>query len=421
LFDIAPSAFENLTMLELEEARGRILALIRPLPAETVPLDEAAGRVLAEPVISPLDLPLFDNSAMDGYAVRSADLTQATASSPVGLKLAGTVPAGDVSMTQVQQGTCVRIFTGSALPPGADAVVMQEDTKRAGKTEKNVLFLEAVKPWENVRLRGEDVKSGSQLFSVGDNMTMGGLSLLAAVGLKEIKVGRQPVIGLLATGNELREAGEPLAPGKIYESNRVSLAALLKRTGAIPRKFPLVPDTLVATQSALQRALAECDGVVTTGGVSVGELDLVKKAFEGIGGELQFWKVAVKPGKPFVFGRWREKFLFGLPGNPVSALVTFLVLVRPALRRWQGAAKVDLPTHPGILAEPLVNRGDRRHFLRVKVDQSGSVRSSGVQASHILSSLMAANGLVDVPPRTTLEKGTVTQIIRLGDENPSSK
>ena len=176
------------------------------------------------------------------------------------------------------------------------------------------------------------------------------------------------MVGLLATGSELQEPGQPLAPGRIYESNRLALAALMERAGAVPRTFPLVADVLAATSLALADAFNQCDAVVTSGGVSVGEMDFIKRAFEQIGGELQFWKVAIKPGRPFAFGRCRGKLLFGLPGNPVSALVTFLLLVRPALLRWQGATDVSLPVHPGVLAEPLVNHGERRHFMRVKVD-----------------------------------------------------
>jgi molybdopterin molybdotransferase len=234
---------------------------------------------------------------------------------------------------------------------------------------------------------------------------------LAAVGLTNVSVGRRPVVGLLATGSELQEPGQPLAFGRIYESNRLALATLTERAGAVPRPFPLVADELAATSLALADACIQCDVVVTTGGVSVGELDFVKRAFQQIGGELAFLKVAIKPGRPFAFGRCRGKLLFGLPGNPVSALVTFLLLVRPALLRWQGAANVSLPDHPAVLAEPLVNDGGRRHFIRVKVDSAGNIWSAGVQASHVLSSLAVANGLVDVPANTTLPAGATVPVL----------
>jgi len=219
-------------------------------------------------------------------------------------------------------------------------------------------------------------------------------------------------VGILATGSELREAGQPLEPGQIYESNRAALAALIRCAGGNSMVFPLVPDSLAATRLSLEEALNHCDVVVTCGGVSVGEMDFVKPAFEESGGQLGFWQVAIKPGRPFVFGRRGNRFLFGLPGNPASALVTFLLLVRPALRRWQGAAEIALPTHAGVLVEPLANPGDRRHFVRVSVSQAGQVRSAGAQVSHVISSLAAANGLVDVPPRTTLLAGKTVQVMR---------
>jgi len=209
----------------------------------------------------------------------------------------------------------------------------------------------------------------------------------------------------------LREPGSALLPGQIFESNRTMLTPLVARAGGLPKVFPLVTDTLAATQAALERALSECDIVVTSGGVSVGETDFVKAAFESLGGELQFWKVAIRPGRPFVFGRRSGKFLFGLPGNPVSAFVTFLLLVRPALLNWQGARDVTLPAHPGVLGEAISNPGDRRHFIRVRVDQEGKIFSTGKQASHVLASLATAEGLLDLPPQTTLATGTTVRIL----------
>lgn len=398
-------------MLELEEARERILAAIPTLPSESIGVSAALGRILAAPVHSPVDLPGFDNSAMDGYAVRADDLIRASAESPVALQLRGETPAGAAPEPTVTAGTCVRVFTGSVLPEGADAVVMQEDTRRA-PGEAKVLFSEPIKPWENIRLRGEDVKQGALLFAAGDRVGLGALAVLAATGHTEIRANRRPEIGVLSTGNELIEAGQPLTPGKIYESNRTTLAALLAQSGANVKTFPHVPDDLSGTQAALENAFNQSDGVVTTGGVSVGEYDYVKSAFTRLGGALDFWQVAIRPGKPFVFGRWGDKFLFGLPGNPISAVVTFLLLVRPTLLRWQGAANCDLPGSPGTLMEPLVNRGERRHFVRVTTDAAGGVRSAGVQSSHILSSLAKANGLVNVPPRTTLKAGSIVSVLR---------
>src|ERR1051325_17832 len=392
-------------MLELEEALERILAAVPPATPENIPLSAADGRVLSGRMLASVDLPPFDNSSMDGYAVRAEDVAAAKPEAPVGLVLAGRVAAGENLPGTMAAGTCVRLFTGSPLPAGADAVVMQEDTRIEPGNPQSVLFLDGAKRWENVRFKGEDVKRGAVLAEAGEVLGTGRLCLLGASGMGQVRVGRQPVVAVMATGSELVEPGQALAPGQIFESNRLGLAALIRRTGAIPKVFPLVADTLAATRVALAEAFQECDLVVTSGGVSVGEMDFIKRAFEEIGGELQFWKVAIKPGRPFVFGRQGDKFLFGLPGNPVSALVTFLLLARPALLRWQGATEAGLPGFPGELAEPLANPSERRHFMRVRVDTAGEIHSTGMQASHGLNALAAANGLVDVPPKTTLRAG----------------
>ena len=399
-------------MLEFEEALARVLAAVPAPTTENVSLSDAAGRVLVERVRSPIDLPGLDNSAMDGYGLRATDVASARPDSPARLRLAGKVAAGEAFAGEITAGTCVRVFTGSPLPLGADAVVMQEETRVEPDAPGEVLILAPAVLGENVRSRGEDVKRDLTLSEAGEVLTAGRIGLLAAVGLTCVRVGRQPVVGLLATGSELQEPGQPLAPGRIYECNRIALAALMKRIGALPRTFPLVADVLAATSTALANAFNQCDAVVTTGGVSVGEMDFIKRAFEQVGGELQFWKLAIKPGRPFAFGRCRGKLFFGLPGNPASALVTFLLLVRPALLRWQGATTVSLPVHAGVLAEPLVNQGERRHFMRVKVGPSGKVYSAGVQASHVLSSVAMANGLVDVPANTTLAAGAAMPVLR---------
>ncbi|HXC99621.1 MAG TPA: molybdopterin molybdotransferase MoeA, partial [Verrucomicrobiae bacterium] len=288
---------------------------------------------------------------------------------------------------------------------------MQEDSRLDAAAPGFVQFVESIKPWENIRFRGEDLKRGAVLGEPGDRINAGRLSLLAAAGLDRLVVGRRPVTGLLATGSELLEAGQPAVAGKIYESNRAGLAALAAQAGAEPIIFPIVRDTLPDTRDALEAALQSCDVLVTCGGVSVGETDFVKDAFTQLGGALDFWKVAIRPGRPFAFGRCGKKFLFALPGNPVSAFVTFLLLVRPALAHWQGAREIALPARRGTLSEPLPNPGDRRHFARVFIDADGHTRSAGAQASHVLASLAAANGLVDVPPQTTLPSGAAVTVL----------
>jgi len=398
-------------MLSLEQARERILDAIRPLPAETADLNEALGRFTLEPLRSSVDLPPANNSSMDGYAVRAEDLAAAGASAPVALRVIGTAPAGVVIDRTVEPGTCVRVFTGSTLPRGADAVVMQEDVRQNSQDPSSVLFVEGAPPWENVRLRGEDVKAGALLLEAGEKLTAPRLSFLAAAGISSVRVGRRPVAGLLATGNELREPGVPLEPGAIYESNRIGLAALARQAGALPKVYPLVRDELAATQAALEQALSECDVVISSGGVSVGEMDWVKAAFEAIGGRLDFWTVSMRPGKPFAFGCWKEKLLFGLPGNPVSALVSFVLLTRPGLLRLQGAREVLPRSIHATLSEPLANPAGRRHFMRVMLDERGGARSAGLQSSHILSAMARADGLVDVPPKATLAAGTLVGVL----------
>jgi len=397
-------------MLQLEEAIDRILATLPPPTTETIALSDARGRVVAQAVRSLVDLPPFDNSAMDGYAVHAADVQGAKTDKPARLRLSGKVAAGEVLARSISPGECVRLFTGSPLPTGSDSVIMQEDTRVEPNLPNEVLVLDAVRPWENVRLRGEDVRSGEPMASEGEILKAGHLCLFAAGGISRISVARQPTVGLIATGSELREPGQPLSVGQIYESNRLGLSSLLKTAGAKPIIYPVVEDTLSATEQALSRAFAECDIVVTAGGASVGELDLIKPAFSELGGELDFWKVAMRPGRPFMFGRWQGKFLFGLPGNPVSALVTLLLLVWPAVRRWQGAKEVALPAVPGVLAESLANLGTRRHFIRVRLESNGAVRLAGPQESHMLHSFATAHGLIDVPPQTTLPAGTPVQV-----------
>ncbi|MBC8001344.1 MAG: molybdopterin molybdotransferase MoeA [Opitutaceae bacterium] len=393
-------------MLSLEAAQQLIIDSIEPLPAVSVPLDQAAGRILAEHLVSSVNLPGFDNSAMDGYAVRAADVSSATVETPLALRLIGRAAAGEVFSGELIRGTCVRVFTGSTLPVGADAVIMQEDTQVEAAYATTVLMLDSVKPWENVRFMGEDIKAGTPLLQSGLRLTPGRIQVLAATGHGAAKVGASPQIALLSTGNELVEPGQPLGAGKIYESNRSALAALVRHAGCLPCSLPIVADDPTATEAALRSAFSNHDVVISSGGVSVGELDFVKGAFELLGGRLEFWKVAIKPGRPFVFGRLGQKLFFGLPGNPASAMVTFALLVRPALLRLQGAAEWSLPVLRADLAESLVNNGDRRHFMRVCRDPKGLIKSAGGQGSHQLSSLADAEGLVDVPAKTSLPAGS---------------
>ncbi|HIL68422.1 MAG TPA: molybdopterin molybdenumtransferase MoeA, partial [Verrucomicrobia bacterium] len=350
--------------------------------------------------------------AMDGFAVRAADLEKADRNNRIELACVATVEAGSETRRAVDTGECIRIFTGAPLPHGADAVVMQEDTENS-EDSGQVLFAEPIKPWENIRFRGEDIRSGSSIASTGHRIGIGVRAVLYGAGVSELEVVQKPKVAVLATGNELREPGEvPLAPGQIYETNRSTLAAFIEKSGCEAVVFPLVPDTLEATQEAFRRAFKECDAVITSGGVSVGQMDFVKTAFDRIGGELSFWRVAMRPGKQFGFGRFQSKYWFGLPGNPVSSVVTFLLLVRPALDRLSGLSDLVMERRKGTLGEDLSNPGNRTHFFRVifKADNS-MVFSAGAQGSHRLLSLSQSNGLLEVPPDTIFKAGQECEVL----------
>ena len=401
-------------MLSLEEAVERSLAAAPLLGSEIVPLANAGGRFVASPLKAGVSLPGFDNSAMDGYAARSADLNGATTESPVELSCIGVIPAGAHPVDTVGEGTCMRIFTGSPIPKGADAVIMQEDCSTPGD-DHTVRCNDSIKPWENIRLKGEDVREGDPLITPGMRITAGTIGLLAATGHHSVEVSLRPKVGLVTTGSELVEPPGELQPGEIYESNRAMLASLVSKANGLPTPYPIVPDTLEATVAALERAFAENDAVLTSGGVSVGDHDHVRPAIERLGGSLDFWKVAVKPGKPFVLGQVGGKPVFGMPGNPVSAIITYLLMVRPALLKMQGASEWRLAKRSGRLADELVNKGDRRHFVRVTIDDLGLVRSVGGQRSHMLGSLAQSNSLVDLPPGSRLAKGDSVDVLLIDD------
>ncbi len=386
-----------------------VLGRMEPLGTERVALAQARGRVLAEDVAARVDLPVWDQSAMDGYALRAEDVAGATAATPASLHCVAETPAGSVFGGKVGASQCVRVFTGTPLPAGTDAVVMQEDTRC---TESTVLVSEIVRPWENIRLRGEDVRAGETVLSRGTRLSAVTMGLLAAQGVERLEVCQIPSVALIATGNELREAGVALGPGEIHESNRLMLGGMLAADGLRAATQPIVADRLDATCAALEHAATTCEAVITIGGASVGRHDLVRPALEALGGAMHFWKVAIKPGKPFCFGTLSGKPVFGLPGNPVSALVTYLLLVRPALLRLAGASDLALPSHPARLGEALFNHGDRRHFMRVRMDEAGTAWATGLQSSHALRGLAGACGMVDVPPGALLAMGATVTVLR---------
>jgi molybdopterin molybdotransferase len=395
-------------MISVEDACARILAAVQPLSPIDLALRQAYNSYAAADLFAKVDLPGFDNSAMDGYAVRFADLKTASAESPVILQCIARIAAGEHLSSPISAGQCARVFTGSMMPEGADAVVMQEDVVLADGG--GIRFVEAAKPLENVRLRGEDVRKGSKIVSAGEKLTAARLGLLAASGHASASVHRGCRVALLATGSELSEPGVELRPGGIYESNRTMLGAFLAPLKCGIDDHPIVRDDLQSTIAALRTAFGSADLVVSSGGVSVGEYDFVKQAFQALGGSVDLWQIAMRPGKPFTFGQVNGKFLFGLPGNPVSAFVTFLLLVRPAILKMHGARNYGQAMIEGELAESIVNRGDRRHFVRVRFE-NGKIYPAGGQKSHMIGSLSQANALLDVAPGAELKAASRAKVI----------
>ncbi len=365
----------------IDEALALVLAHVRPLPLEDVAVASAAGRVLGEDGRAVTDLPPFDSSAMDGYAVRAAD-------TPGALRVVGHSAAGRPELGAVGPGEAVVISTGAVVPAGADAVVPVERT--AGD-----VVVETVGKWDNVRPRGGDTRAGDVVVPAGSLLGPPQVSALAAAGVAVVRCGRRPRVAVLSTGSELRVPGEPLAPGEIYESNSVLVAAQLDVAGAIATVFPIVADDAAATRAALEQAL-EHDVLITTGGVSVGPHDLVRATLAELGAQEVFWRVAVKPGKPIAFAVRGEALVFGLPGNPVSSLVGFELFVRPALRALQGAREPGPEFLPGRLARAVQRTLERDELVRARRTGDRLEPLSG-QDSHMIVRAAAANALVLIP------------------------
>ena len=373
-------------MISVAEAKAKILETVVPRPSVQVTLAEARGRILAEEIRSPFDLPLFTNSAMDGYAVRGAD-------HPVLLTLVATVAAGEILETPLPEGSAVRIFTGAMLPDGADAVVKQEEVIQS---DQKIRILRPVSPGENVRYRGEELKQGDLLLAKGGRLSSGAIGLLATVGLHEVPVHLPPKVGLLVTGSEIVTDPKNLAPGKILDSNSFALAAALQELGLVPSFIRRCRDEKGSLLRSVQEGLETVDFLMVTGGVSVGDFDFVREVAQEIGVQEIFWKVKQKPGKPIFFGKGGTKFLFGLPGNPVSTLVCYYEYVRPALLATMGASDHFLPALRMPLAESFRKKPGLMHFLRGKFSAS-RVEILPHQSSHMMTSFAQANCLIIVP------------------------
>ena len=365
----------------IDEALALVLSRVRPLPLEDVPVASAAGRVLGADALAVTDLPPFDSSAMDGYAVRAVD-------TPGHLRVVGHSAAGRPEPGTVGPGQAVVISTGAVVPAGADAVVPVERT--SGDVD-----VERVAEGENVRPRGGDTRAGDVVVAAGGMLGPPQVSALAAAGVAVVRCGRRPRAAVLATGSELRAPGEPLAPGEIYESNSVLIAAQLRAAGAAPTVFPVVADDAAATRAALE-AVLDHDVVITSGGVSVGPHDLVRTTLEELGAREVFWRVAVKPGKPIAFSVRGDTLVFGLPGNPVSSLVGFELFVAPALRALQGLRNPGPDFLPGRLTRSVRRTAERDELVRARRvgDQLEPLRG---QDSHMIVRAAAANALVLIP------------------------
>jgi molybdopterin molybdotransferase len=417
-------------MISVEEARGRILAVIERLPAEEKELADALGQVLAEDITSPVTIPPLDNTSMDGYAVRAVDTAGANEASPVELRVVGEVAAGYIFAGEVERGTAVRIMTGAPIPRGADAIVPFEETDEPpgrnfgsfAKGRDSVGVLKAAEAGANVRRAGEDVIQGSEVLRAGTELGAAQIGVLASLGKRTVRVYRRPVVAVISTGDELLELGQPHAPGKIYDSNSYSVAALVREAGGVPLHLGISRDTVEDLTARIQEALKACDLLITTAGVSRGDYDVVKDVLLREG-EVDFWTVRMRPGKPLAFGAFeapdgRVVPHIGLPGNPVSSMVTFELFGRATIFKMMGREGWERPTLRVTVEDRIVNSDGRRFLARgiVRRQEGRYVASlTGPQGSGILTSMALANALVVCPEDVAaLEPGDEADAMMLG-------
>ncbi|MFN8529844.1 MAG: gephyrin-like molybdotransferase Glp [Anaerolineae bacterium] len=395
-------------LLSVDEALARILIDFQCLKSEPVPLDHAWGRVLAQDITAPHALPPFANSSMDGFAVRAANLKDATKDQPVRLRVVADIPAGHAAAIVLKDGEAARIMTGAALPEGSDAVIPVEETDANFQKGQplaigsEVSVYAALKPGDSVRAIGEDVRAGDTVLSEGMLISPGAVGVLAALGIAEVPMVRRPRVAIISSGDELVPVEMPLTPGTIHDANSYTLSALIRQYGAVPLRIPTARDTLDDVRRAFQEALdSGADVILSSAGVSVGAVDLVRTVLEQMG-QLSFWRINLRPGKPLAYGRVGEVPFFGLPGNPVSAMVTFEVFVRPVLLKLAG--RTDQPqTIQAALAEDIPADG-RRTYFRVTLQAEKDrwiAHLTGTQSSGALSSMVKADGLLILPEGVT--------------------
>lgn len=387
-------------MISEENALQKVLEPICPLPPRKLSILNALGHYAAEDYFAQLPLPVFDNSAMDGYAVIARDCRNGAR-----LRVIGEQPAGVDRQLRVSHSETIRIFTGAPMPSGADAVVMQEDVTRE---RDEILINTDVDVGEFVRRRGCDLGEGQKVLNAGERIRATTIGLLASQGFSEIAVGGKVRVGIISTGDELAKPVEKLEPGQIYDSNLVFLQSLAQRCNAVVATAEHCGDDLDSLGKSFRRGIQN-HILIATGGVSVGEHDLVQQTLRDLGAKIDIWRVAIKPGKPFLFGRVGDCFVFGLPGNPVSAFVTFLQFVRPAILKLMGATNIELPKVPAKLLVDLKNDGDRPHYVRGK-HEDGKFAPIGRQESHALFGLSQSNALLRVDVGQSLTAGEIVDV-----------
>ena len=403
-------------MITVEEALDKILFRILPLGYEKVSILEALGRVMAENIYANRDIPPFNNSGMDGYAVRSEGIQNASSHHPVRLEVIEDLPAGFVSKKRVEKGKAIRIMTGAAIPKGADTVVPVEDTKQ---DDQFVLIFTTLPSDENIRKAGEDVKKGERVISAGDLIRPSEVGMIASVRRSFVSVYQRPLVAILCTGEELVDVDGILDEVKIVSSNSYTLAAQVKDCGAIPVQLGIVRDRKEEIKEKLLQGI-RADVLISSAGVSVGDYDFVKDALKDLGMEMIFWKVAMQPGRPLVFGTIQGKPVFGLPGNPVSSMVSFEQFVRPSLLKMMGHRQLYRPVIEAVLKEDIQKKPGRRHFMRafVSFEKDQYFASvTGPQGSGILKSMVKANGLVIVPEDREMVRAGEKVKVQLLDRN----
>ena len=394
-------------MIKVAAALRIVLGGIKILDSEAIELTDALGRVLAEDIHSDSNIPGFDNSAMDGYAVKSVDLKGASKNNPKVLEIIDELKAGDIPKKILKNNQAIRIMTGAVMPKGADSVVMVEDTQR-GEKNKVKIFKET-EIGENIRKAGEDVKKGELVIPCGTLLKSAHIGLLASLGKAKVKVTRKPKVAILATGDEIVDVKEKLKPGKIRSSNTYALYAQILKSGGIPKNLGIAKDRPLELEKKIKLGL-DCDIILTSGGVSVGDYDLVKVILAKIGTNIKFWKIAMRPGKPLVFGTFNDKLVFGLPGNPVSSMVSFEIFVRPAILKMLGQKNDERKEVEAVVGEDIKKKPGFRYFLRANTSWKQGMywtKTTGPQGSGILKSMALANSLIILPEdKHFIKKGT---------------